>query len=57
MGTWRNWYTRTFDMRIKISGTIKLYIRARGGIGIRVRFRSVSRKSWEFESPRAHKIF
>ena len=23
MGTWRNWYTRTSDMRIKISGTIK----------------------------------
>ena len=27
---------------------------ARGGIGIRVRLRSVSRKGWEFESPRAH---
>ena len=28
--------------------------RARGGIGIRVRLRSVCRKTWEFESPRAH---
>ncbi len=27
---------------------------ARGGTGIRVRLRSVSRKGWEFESPRAH---
>ena len=27
---------------------------ARGGTGIRVRLRSVSRKAWEFESPRAH---
>ncbi len=27
---------------------------ARGGTGIRVRLRSVSRKGWEFKSPRAH---
>lgn len=30
--------------------------RARGGIGIRVRFRSVCRKAWRFKSSRAHKI-
>lgn len=29
---------------------------ARGGTGIRVRLRSVSRKGWEFKSPRAHKM-
>jgi hypothetical protein len=29
---------------------------ARGGTGIRVRLRSVSRKGWEFESPRAHSV-
>ncbi len=35
-----------------------VFVWARGGTGIRVRLRSVSRKSWEFESPRAHlKIF
>ncbi len=28
--------------------------RACGGIGIRVRLRSVCRKTWEFESPHAH---
>jgi hypothetical protein len=28
--------------------------RSRGGTGIRVRLRSVSRKGWEFESPRDH---
>ena len=28
---------------------------ARGGTGIRVRFRIVFRKDWEFKSPRAHK--
>jgi 23S rRNA (pseudouridine1915-N3)-methyltransferase len=27
-----------------------------GGIGIRVRLRSVSRKGWEFESPHAHTV-
>ena len=27
---------------------------ARGGIGIRARFRSVFREDWEFKSPRAH---
>ena len=31
--------------------------RVRGGIGIRVRFRTVSRKGWEFESPRTHMSF
>ena len=30
---------------------------ARGGIGIRVRLRSVWSNPWEFESPRAHNQF
>ncbi len=40
----------------KHGGSLKQY-RARGETGIHLRLRSVSRKGWEFKSPRAHNEF
>ena len=44
-GMWRNCLIVTFNL-----------LWARGGIGIRVRLRSVWGNPWEFKSPRAHSV-
>ena len=50
---------RKYPKDVRLHGSFErvlCIVWACGGIGIRVRLRSVSRKGWEFESPHAHRV-